>query len=169
MYLIRSPAGLKLQWYHSTGMMVIDTDISSNKLPIKGLCGKTQSQKPSKWCKSVKVCSHILQLLATLLFLSGFCDGDPANDLMLPNGTTLVASEDPVVFIDSWQVPNTTSYVSHSRRRELNCSTSDCSTCLVMLQNPTFLPCHDFVRNAVLGPSPSHFFLVSTIKDISNI
>lgn len=40
MYLIRSPAGLKLQWYHSTGMMVIDTDSSSNKLPTMGLCGK---------------------------------------------------------------------------------------------------------------------------------
>lgn len=43
MYLIRSPAGLKLQWYHSTGMMVINTDSSSNKLPIKGLCGKTRT------------------------------------------------------------------------------------------------------------------------------
>lgn len=44
MYLIRSPAGLKLQWYHSTGMMVINTDSSNNKLPIKGLCGKTKNQ-----------------------------------------------------------------------------------------------------------------------------
>lgn len=41
MYLIRSPAGLKLQWYHSTGMMVIDTDSSSNKLRTMGLCGKS--------------------------------------------------------------------------------------------------------------------------------
>nr|XP_046255016.1 otogelin [Scatophagus argus] len=111
MYLIRSPAGLKLQWYHSTGMMVIDS--SSNKLPTMGLCG--------------------------------FCDGDPTNDLILANGTTVGASEDPAVFIDSWQVPNTTSYISHSRRRELNCSTSDCSTCLHMLQNHAFSPCHAFV------------------------
>uniref|UniRef100_A0A3B4V2N7 Otogelin n=1 Tax=Seriola dumerili TaxID=41447 RepID=A0A3B4V2N7_SERDU len=113
MYLIRSPAGLKLQWYHSTGMMVIDTDSSSNKLPTKGLCG--------------------------------FCDGDPTNDLTLANGTTVGVSEDPALFIDSWQVPNTTSYISHSRRRELNCSTSDCSSCLLMLQNPAFSPCHAFV------------------------
>ncbi|XP_030269310.1 otogelin [Sparus aurata] len=113
MYLIRSPAGLKLQWYHSTGMMVIDTDSSSTKLHTKGLCG--------------------------------FCDGDPTNDLTLANGTTVGASEDPAIFIDSWQVPNTTSYISHSRRRERNCSTSDCSTCLVMLQNPAFTPCHAFV------------------------
>nr|XP_014268017.1 otogelin [Maylandia zebra] len=113
MYLIRSPAGLKLQWYHSTGMMVIDTDSSSNKLPTMGLCG--------------------------------FCDGDPSNDLILANGTTVGESEDPAVFIDSWQIPNTTSYISHSRRRELNCSTSDCSSCFFMLQNQAFTPCHAFV------------------------
>uniref|UniRef100_A0A4W6EGZ9 Otogelin n=1 Tax=Lates calcarifer TaxID=8187 RepID=A0A4W6EGZ9_LATCA len=113
MYLIRSPAGLKLQWYHSTGMMVIDTDSSSIKLPTMGLCG--------------------------------FCDGDPTNDLTLANGTTVGASQDPALFIDSWQVPNTTSYISHSRRRELNCSTSDCSSCLAMLQNHAFSSCHAFV------------------------
>ncbi|XP_076003159.1 otogelin [Genypterus blacodes] len=116
MYLIRSPAGLKLQWYHSTGMMVIDTD--SNKLQTMGLCG--------------------------------FCDGDPTNDLTLANGTIVGQREDPAVFIDSWQVPNTTSYISHSRRREVNCSTSDCSHCLAMLQEHSFFPCHAFV-------SPSTF------------
>ncbi|XP_049903117.1 otogelin [Epinephelus moara] len=113
MYLIRSPTGLKLQWYHSTGMMVIDSDSSSPKLHTMGLCG--------------------------------FCDGDPTNDLTLANGTTVGVSEDPAIFIDSWQVPNTTSYISHSRRRELNCSTSDCSSCLVMLENHAFSPCHAFV------------------------
>uniref|UniRef100_A0A3Q3BGT7 Otogelin n=1 Tax=Kryptolebias marmoratus TaxID=37003 RepID=A0A3Q3BGT7_KRYMA len=111
MYLIRSPSGLKVQWYHSTGMMVIDTDSSNKKLPTMGLCG--------------------------------FCDGDPTNDMTLPNGTTLGVSE--ALFIDSWQVPNTTSYVSYSRRREHNCSTSDCSHCLAMLENPAFTSCHAFV------------------------
>ncbi|KAK0141243.1 Otogelin [Merluccius polli] len=113
MYLIRSPSGLKLQWFHSTGMMVIETENSSNKLPTMGLCG--------------------------------YCDGDPANDLTLANGTVVGESEDPALFIDSWQVPNTTSYISHSRRREVNCSTSDCSHCMAMLQDNSFLPCHDFV------------------------
>ncbi|XP_035991595.1 LOW QUALITY PROTEIN: otogelin [Fundulus heteroclitus] len=113
MYLIRSPAGLKVQWYHSTGMMVIDTDGSGSKLPTMGLCG--------------------------------FCDGDLTNDLTLPNGTVLAIGTDPAVFIDSWQVPNTTSYVSYSRRRDHNCSTSDCSRCLAMLEDNTFAPCHTFV------------------------
>uniref|UniRef100_A0A3P9KE54 Otogelin n=1 Tax=Oryzias latipes TaxID=8090 RepID=A0A3P9KE54_ORYLA len=110
MYLIRSPAGLKLQWYHSTGMMVIETD---SKVPTMGLCG--------------------------------VCDGDPTDDLTLPNGSVLGAGEDPALFIDSWQVSNTTSYISQSRRRDLNCSTSDCSTCLSMLENATFTACHAFV------------------------
>ncbi|XP_056135336.1 otogelin [Lampris incognitus] len=112
MYLIRSPSGLKLQWFHSTGMLVIETE-SSNKLPTMGLCG----------C----------------------CDGDPANDLTLANGTMIGESEDPTLFMDSWQVPNTTSYISHSRRREVNCSTSDCSQCLAMLRNHSFTQCHEFV------------------------
>ncbi|XP_036439819.1 otogelin isoform X3 [Colossoma macropomum] len=116
MYLIRSPAGLKIQWFHSTGMMVIETETYTNKLSTMGLCG----------C----------------------CDGNPLNDLTLSNGTVVTESEDPAVFIDSWQVPNTTSYVSHSRRREVNCSTSDCSDCLNMLNNLTFTACHPYVPPA---------------------
>lgn len=80
------------------------------------------------------------------LTISGFCDGDPSNDLTMANGTTLGANQDPAVFIDSWQISNTTGYISHSRRRELNCSTSDCSSCLAMLENQAFRPCHAFVR-----------------------
>uniref|UniRef100_A0A3Q3D8G9 Otogelin n=1 Tax=Hippocampus comes TaxID=109280 RepID=A0A3Q3D8G9_HIPCM len=129
MYLIRSPAGLQLQWYHSTGMMVIDSDSPSKKLPTRGLCG--------------------------------FCDGDPSNDLTLANGTAVGRNEDPSAFIDSWQVPNTTSYVSHSRRREFNCSTSDCSRCLVMLQKPAFFPCHAYV-------SPSTFCEV-WVRDVEYV
>ncbi|ROK23437.1 Otogelin [Anabarilius grahami] len=87
MYLIRSPAGLKIQWFHTTGMMVIEMDSYSNRLPTMGLCGS--------------------------------CDGNPLNDLTLSNGTVVPEQEDPAVFIDSWQIPNTTSYVSHSRRREV--------------------------------------------------
>ncbi|MGH0154461.1 UNVERIFIED_CONTAM: hypothetical protein FKN15_043994, partial [Acipenser sinensis] len=113
MYLIKTPAGLKIQWFHSTGMMVIETDSPSHKLTTMGLCG----------C----------------------CDGDPTNDLTLFNGTTVSESDDPTVFIDSWQVPNTTSFMGQNRRREVNCSTSDCSECLSMLSNQTFSSCHAFV------------------------
>ncbi|XP_072527000.1 otogelin, partial [Salminus brasiliensis] len=116
MYLIRSPAGLKIQWFHSTGMMVIETETYTHRLSTMGLCG----------C----------------------CDGNPLNDLTLSNGSVVAESEDPAVFIDSWQVPNTTSYISHSRRREVNCSTSDCSDCLNMLNNLTFIACHPFVSPA---------------------
>lgn len=105
-----------------------------------------------KWQQDPFVTFRVLCLKQTwfceppLTPTAGFCDGDPTNDLTLANGTTVGESEDPAIFIDSWQVPNTTSYISHSRRRELNCSTSDCSTCLAMLQSPAFSSCHAFVR-----------------------
>ncbi|KAK7170291.1 hypothetical protein R3I94_000503 [Phoxinus phoxinus] len=117
MYLIRSPAGLKIQWFHTTGMMVIEMDSYNNRLYTRGLCGS--------------------------------CDGNPLNDLTLSNGTVVPEQEDPAVFIDSWQIPNTTSYVSHSRRREVNCTTSDCSQCMSMLSNRTFTICHPYVPPAV--------------------
>ncbi|CAM4525951.1 unnamed protein product [Leuciscus chuanchicus] len=117
MYLIRSPAGLKIQWFHTTGMMVIEMDSYNNRLSTMGLCGS--------------------------------CDGNPLNDLTLSNGTVVPEQEDPAVFIDSWQIPNTTSYVSHSRRREVNCTTSDCSQCMSMLSNRTFTLCHPYVPPAV--------------------
>ncbi|XP_069037970.1 otogelin [Lepisosteus oculatus] len=117
MYLIRTPTGLKIQWFHSTGMMIIETETSSNKLSTMGLCG----------C----------------------CDGDPTNDLTMSNGTAVAESEDPTLFIDSWQVPNTTSFMGQNRRREVNCSTSDCSACLAMLSNHTFSVCHSFVPPSV--------------------
>ncbi|XP_058237297.1 otogelin isoform X1 [Hemibagrus wyckioides] len=116
MYLIRTPAGLKIQWFHSTGMMVIETETRADKASTMGLCG----------C----------------------CDGNSLNDLILANGTVVADAEDPAVFIDSWQIPNTTSYVGLSRRREANCSTSDCSDCLNMLHNLTFTACHSYVPPA---------------------
>lgn len=39
MYLIRTSAGLKIQWFHSTGMMVIETETRANKASTMGLCG----------------------------------------------------------------------------------------------------------------------------------
>uniref|UniRef100_A0A8C0Y8X1 Otogelin n=1 Tax=Cyprinus carpio carpio TaxID=630221 RepID=A0A8C0Y8X1_CYPCA len=117
MYLIRSPAGMKIQWFHTTGMMVIEMDSYNNRLPTMGLCGS--------------------------------CDGNPLNDLTLSNGTVVPEQEDPAVFIDSWQIPNTTSYVSHGRWREANCTTGDCSQCMSMLSNRTFTICHPYVPPAM--------------------
>ncbi|XP_062845430.1 otogelin [Trichomycterus rosablanca] len=113
MYLIWTPAGLKIQWFHSTGMLVIEREMHTNKVFTMGLCG----------C----------------------CDGNSLNDFTMANGTVLAGNEDPALFIDSWQVGNTTSYISQSRRREVNCSTSDCSDCLKMLNNLTFQACHRYV------------------------
>ncbi|XP_060714805.1 otogelin [Tachysurus vachellii] len=117
MYLIWTPAGLKIQWFHSTGMMVIETETHANKLSTMGLCG----------C----------------------CDGNSLNDLILHNGTVVADAEDPTIFIDSWQISNTTSYVGQSRRREANCSTVDCSDCFKMLNNLTFTACHSYVPPAI--------------------
>ncbi|KAK7929826.1 hypothetical protein WMY93_006221 [Mugilogobius chulae] len=98
MYLIRTPAGLRLQWFHSTGLMVVDTEAHYNRLTTKGLCG----------------------------------DGSFVSDAEL--------------FIESWTVFNTSSSFSFSqRRRDKNCSTSDCSECLRMLQGPDFSSCHQYV------------------------
>ncbi|TSY13799.1 Otogelin [Bagarius yarrelli] len=116
MYLVLTPAGRKIQWFHSTGMMVIDTENNANRVSTMGLCG----------C----------------------CDGNPLNDLILPNGTAVAYDEDPAVFIDSWQISNTTNYVGRGRRRKVNCSTSDCSDCLNMLNNFTFATCHSYVPPA---------------------
>ncbi|XP_055010339.1 LOW QUALITY PROTEIN: otogelin [Boleophthalmus pectinirostris] len=110
MYLIKTPAGLRLQWFHSTGMMVVDTEAHYNRLTTRGLCG--------------------------------FCDGDPSNDLTLPSGSFVSDSEQ---FIESWTVPNTTSSISPTRRRNANCTTSDCSQCLSMIQGHDYRPCHPHV------------------------
>ncbi|XP_055085753.1 otogelin [Periophthalmus magnuspinnatus] len=110
MYLIKTPAGLKLQWFHSTGMMVVDTEAHYNRLTTRGLCG--------------------------------FCDGDPSNDLTLPSGSSVSDSE---AFIESWTIFNTTSFISSTRRRDANCTTSDCSECLRMLQGHDYRPCHQYV------------------------
>ncbi len=157
MYLIRSPAGLKIQWFHTTGMMVIEMDSYNNRLPTMGLCGTKPITTDYTYWKI------IISYFDAIYFLNvphspplssfslspcpGSCDGNPLNDLTLSNGTVVPEQEDPAVFIDSWQIPNTTSYVSHSRRREANCTTGDCSQCISMLSNRTFNICHPYVRH----------------------
>lgn len=61
MYLIRSPAGLKIQWFHTTGMMVIEMDSYNNRLPTMGLCGTKPITTDYTYWK--KLAYHILMLL----------------------------------------------------------------------------------------------------------
>lgn len=52
MYLIRSPAGLKIQWFHTTGMMVIEMDSYNNRLSTMGLCGTNPLTTDYMDCKN---------------------------------------------------------------------------------------------------------------------
>lgn len=42
MYLIQTPGGVSLQWYHSTGIMVLQYLTTYNaSVPTRGLCGES--------------------------------------------------------------------------------------------------------------------------------
>lgn len=42
MYLIQTPGGISIQWYHSTGIMVLQYIITYNaSVPTRGLCGES--------------------------------------------------------------------------------------------------------------------------------
>ncbi|KAL0968337.1 hypothetical protein UPYG_G00265580 [Umbra pygmaea] len=113
MYVITTPGGVNIQWYHSTGIMVLQYSTSSNaSVPTRGLCG----------C----------------------CDGNPADDLKLPNGTVVREVADLGLFLQAWRV-HTSDDTEHTRRVGDNCTTGDCSTCLSMLRQRPFIPCHSKV------------------------
>uniref|UniRef100_A0A8D0G9K2 Otogelin n=1 Tax=Sphenodon punctatus TaxID=8508 RepID=A0A8D0G9K2_SPHPU len=112
MYIIETPTNIKIQWFHSTGVMIIESN-TTNEPKAMGLCG--------------------------------FCDGSPANDLMLPNRTVLSTTDAPTTFIDSWQVANTLKYVGEDRHHETNCSVTDCSECLSMVLSQNVSSCHPYV------------------------
>nr|XP_029524896.1 otogelin-like protein [Oncorhynchus nerka] len=113
MYLITTPEGVNIQWYHSTGIMVLQYTAPSNtSAPTRGLCG----------C----------------------CDGNPADDLKLPNGTVVREVADLGLFLQAWRV-HTSEDTEHTRRIGDNCTTGDCSTCLSMLRQRPFTPCHSKV------------------------
>ncbi|XP_055789705.1 otogelin-like protein isoform X2 [Salvelinus fontinalis] len=113
MYLITTPGGVNIQWYHSTGIMVLQYTAPSNtSAPTRGLCG----------C----------------------CDGNPADDLKLPNGTVVREVADLGLFLQAWRV-QTSEDTEHTRRIGDNCTTGDCSTCLSMLRQRPFTPCHSKV------------------------
>ncbi|XP_024912107.1 otogelin-like protein [Cynoglossus semilaevis] len=113
MYLIHTSHGIDIQWYHSTGIMVLQYKTLHNGfVATQGLCG----------C----------------------CDGNPEDDLKLPNGTVIKDVGDMMLFLQSWSV-YTTDEIEHTRKVGANCTTGDCSTCLSMLHQRTFSPCHSKV------------------------
>ncbi|KAF3854765.1 hypothetical protein F7725_022820 [Dissostichus mawsoni] len=113
MYLIHTPGGVSIQWYHSTGIMVLQYIATHNaSVPTRGLCG----------C----------------------CDGNPEDDLRLPNGTVVREVGDMVLFLQAWRV-HTTDETEHTRRVGDNCTIGDCSNCLSMLHQRAFMPCHSKV------------------------
>ncbi|XP_061578769.1 otogelin-like protein [Cololabis saira] len=113
MYLIHTPGRVSIQWYHSTGIMVLQYNAPSNvSVPTQGLCG----------C----------------------CDGNPEDDLKLPNGTVVREVGDMMLFLQAWMV-HITDETEHTRRVGDNCTTGDCSTCISMLRQRAFTPCHSKV------------------------
>uniref|UniRef100_A0A8C9TD73 Otogelin like n=1 Tax=Scleropages formosus TaxID=113540 RepID=A0A8C9TD73_SCLFO len=110
MYVIRTPGGVSIQWYHSTGIMVLQYNAPSNATSrTRGLCG----------C----------------------CDGNPADDLKLPNGTVVRDVQDIPVFLQSWMV-DTSEETDYFRRVGDNCTTGNCTKCFQMLNRSPFSECH---------------------------
>uniref|UniRef100_A0A8B9GWV8 Otogelin-like n=1 Tax=Astyanax mexicanus TaxID=7994 RepID=A0A8B9GWV8_ASTMX len=108
MYIIQTPGGINIQWYHSTGIMVLQYGAADNT-STRGLCG----------C----------------------CDGNPADDLRLPNGTVMRDVEDIPVFLHSWMV-DTSEETDYFRRVGDNCTTGNCTKCFQMLNQRPFSKCH---------------------------
>ena len=81
--------------------------------------------------------------------MSGCCDGNPEDDLKLPNGTVVREVGDMMLFLQAWRV-HTTDETEHTRRVGDNCTTGDCSTCLSMLRQRAFTPCHSKVAEVFM-------------------
>ncbi|KAJ8332435.1 hypothetical protein SKAU_G00426080 [Synaphobranchus kaupii] len=110
MYIIHTPGGMSIQWYHSTGIIVLQySTTNTSASSTRGLCG----------C----------------------CDGNPADDLKLPNGTVVRDIEDIPLFLHSWMV-DTSEEPDYSRRIGNNCTTGNCSKCFHMLNQIPFSQCH---------------------------
>nr|XP_055029604.1 otogelin-like protein isoform X1 [Misgurnus anguillicaudatus] len=116
MYVIDTPGGISIRWYHSTGIMVLQYTAPGNT-STRGLCG----------C----------------------CNGNPADDLRLPNGTLVRDVEDIPVFLHGWMV-DTSEDTDYFRRVGDNCTTGNCSKCFTMLNQRPFSKCH-------LKVSPENF------------
>ncbi|XP_069758400.1 otogelin-like protein [Narcine bancroftii] len=114
MYQIRTPAGVTIQWYRSTGIIVLEFGLPSNRtIGTKGLCG----------C----------------------CNGSPADDLKLPNGTIITEVENVGLFLESWMVVTSGLERDCFRCRKQNCTTGNCTACFEMLNQKPWILCHQHV------------------------
>lgn len=85
-----------------------------------------------------------------MLCFLGCCDGNPADDLRLPNGTVMRNVEDIPVFLYSWMV-DTSEETDYFRRVGDNCTTGNCTKCFQMLNQTPFSKCHHKVLNIKLN------------------
>lgn len=83
----------------------------------------------------------VCELTICPLIIPGCCDGNPEDDLKLPNGTVVREVGDMMLFLQAWRV-HTTDETEHMRRVGDNCTIGDCSTCISMLRQRAFTPCH---------------------------
>lgn len=89
-------------------------------------------------CVAVSVLNSLYQCVFAVL---GCCDGNPADDLRLPNGTVVRDVEDIPVFLHGWMV-DTSEDTDYFRRVGDNCTTGNCSKCFTMLNQRPFSKCH---------------------------
>lgn len=93
----------------------------------------------------------LVYFVTSILFsLSGCCDGNPADDLRLPNGTVVQDVEDIPVFLHGWMV-DTSEETDYFRRVGDNCTTGNCSKCFTMLNQRPFSKCHHKVLHTSLN------------------
>ena len=71
-----------------------------------------------------------------------------------------------MLFLQAWRV-HTTDETEHTRRVGDNCTTGDCSTCLSMLRQRPFTPCHSKVQHLPdmsLEDVLSYFVMIHPLK-----
>lgn len=95
--------------------------------------------------------------------LSGCCDGNPADDLRLPNGTVVRDVEDIPMFLHGWMV-DTSEDTDYFRRVGDNCTTGNCSKCFTMLNQRPFSKCHHKVLHTSLSMGVPFTFNISAFK-----
>ncbi|XP_074758905.1 otogelin-like protein isoform X9 [Athene noctua] len=72
--------------------------------------------------------------------LCGVCNGDPTDDLKMPNRTIITNMEEIEMFIKSWEIEKSLDVTT--RRPVRNCTEDNCTYCMELLNKNIFIPCH---------------------------